>query len=180
MSKVQACPISPAQGSDGDATPMTAAPEDQGPQDQEKVTPLRKPMRRRNTAHLAFVAAQPCLVCQRSPCDAHHLKFAQPRSLGRKVSDEFTVPLCRDHHRELHRQGNESGWWANVQIAPLGWRRSCGKPRCCKFIARTASPTSLPTQKLGRQNERHHFGAGRAPILCRPVWIATRRRPAGF
>jgi pyruvate/2-oxoglutarate dehydrogenase complex dihydrolipoamide acyltransferase (E2) component len=112
-------PISPAQGSEGDATPMTAAPEDQGPQDQEKVTPLRKPMRRRNTAHLAFVAAQPCLVCQRSPCDAHHLKFAQPRSLGRKVSDEFTVPLCRDHHRELHRQGNESGWWANVQIAPL-------------------------------------------------------------
>jgi ERF superfamily len=109
--------ISPAQGSAGDATPMTAVPE--GPQDREKVTPLCKPMRRRNTAHLALVAAQPCLVCQRSPCDAHHLKFAQPRSLGRKVSDEFTVPLCRDHHRELHRQGNESGWWANVQIAPL-------------------------------------------------------------
>jgi hypothetical protein len=111
--------ISPAQGSEGDATPMTAAPEDRGLNDQEKVTPLCKPMRHRNTAHLAFVAAQPCLVCQRSPCDVHHLKFAQPRSLGRKVSDEFTVPLCRDHHRELHRQGNESGWWANVQIAPL-------------------------------------------------------------
>jgi hypothetical protein len=43
-------PISPAQGSEGDATPMTAAPEDQRPQDQEKVTPLHKPMRRRNTA----------------------------------------------------------------------------------------------------------------------------------
>jgi hypothetical protein len=113
-------PISPAQGSKGDATPISAAPENQGPHDQEEVAPLRKPMRRRNTAHLAFVATQPCLVCQRSPCDAHHLKFAQPRSLGRKVSDEFTVPLCRDHHRELHRQGNESGWWANVQIAPLG------------------------------------------------------------
>jgi hypothetical protein len=113
-------PIRPAQGPEGDATPMTAVPEDQAPHHQEKVTPLCKPMRRRNTAHLAFVAAQPCLVCQLSPCDAHHLKFAQPRSLGRKVSDEFTVPLCRDHHRELHRQGNESGWWANLQIAPLG------------------------------------------------------------
>jgi hypothetical protein len=65
------------------------------------------------------VAAQPCHVCQRSPCDAHHLKFAQPRSLGRKVSDEFTVPLCRDHHRELHPFGNEIAWWANLQIAPL-------------------------------------------------------------
>jgi hypothetical protein len=40
------------------------------------------------------LSAQPCLVCQQTPCDAHHLKFAQPRALGRKVSDEFTVPLC--------------------------------------------------------------------------------------
>jgi hypothetical protein len=83
------------------------------------VLPLRKLVRRRNKVHLAFVAAQPCLVCQRSPCDAHHLKFAQPRTLGRKVSDEFTVPLCREHHRDLHRRGNEIAWWANVQIAPI-------------------------------------------------------------
>jgi hypothetical protein len=85
----------------------------------ETVLPLRKPVRRRNKAHLAFVAAQPCLVCQRSPSDAHHLKFAQPRTLGRKVSDEFTVPLCREHHRDLHHHGNEVAWWANVQIAPI-------------------------------------------------------------
>jgi ERF superfamily len=83
------------------------------------VTPIRKDVRRRNKAHRAFVAAQPCLVCQRSPSDAHHLKFAQPRSIGRKVSDEFTVPLCRDHHRDLHRHGNEVAWWNNVQIAPI-------------------------------------------------------------
>jgi ERF superfamily len=83
------------------------------------VSTVRKPVRRRNKAHLAFVAAQLCLVCQRSPCDAHHLKFAQPRTLGRKVSDEFTVPLCREHHRDLHRHGNEIAWWANVQIAPI-------------------------------------------------------------
>ena len=81
--------------------------------------PSAKRCRRRNKAHLAFVGAQPCLVCQRCPCDAHHLKFAQPRALGRKVSDEFTVPLCREHHNELHRHGNEMAWWANLQIAPL-------------------------------------------------------------
>ncbi|MCP2126891.1 ERF family protein [Bradyrhizobium ottawaense] len=75
--------------------------------------------RKRNKTHLAFVRAQPCLVCKQTPCDAHHLKFAQPRALGRKVSDEFTVPLCRAHHQELHRHGNERAWWANVQIAPL-------------------------------------------------------------
>ena len=85
----------------------------------QTVTPLRKEVRRRNKAHLAFVAAQPCLVCKRSPSDAHHLKFAQPRALGRKVSDEFTVPLCRDHHRDLHRYGNEQAWWANASIEPL-------------------------------------------------------------
>ena len=85
----------------------------------ETVFPLRKEVRRRNKAHLAFVAAQPCLVCRRSPCDAHHLKFAQPRSLGRKVSDEFTVPLCREHHRDLHRFGNEVAWWTNLQIEPI-------------------------------------------------------------
>jgi hypothetical protein len=80
---------------------------------------MTKAARRRSKAHLAFVAAQPCLVCQASPCDAHHLKVAQPRSLGRKVSDEFTVPLCRKHHRELHRHGNEATWWANMQVAPI-------------------------------------------------------------
>ena len=81
--------------------------------------PLTKTVRKRNKAHLAFVATQPCIVCRRSPSDAHHLKFAQPRSLGRKVSDEFTVPLCRDHHIQLHRHGNEAAWWANLRIVPL-------------------------------------------------------------
>jgi hypothetical protein len=59
------------------------------------------------------------VVCQRQPSDAHHLKFAQGRALGRKVSDEFTVPVCRDHHDELHRHGDERAWWANLKILPL-------------------------------------------------------------
>jgi ERF superfamily protein/uncharacterized protein DUF968 len=80
---------------------------------------LPKEVRKRSKAHLLFVRSQPCLVCKRSPCDAHHLKFAQQRALGRKVSDEFTIPLCRTHHQQLHRHGNEKAWWANLQIAPL-------------------------------------------------------------
>lgn len=79
----------------------------------------KEPPRRRSKVHLAFVRSQGCLVCQKTPADAHHLKFAQPRTLGRKVSDEFTVPLCRSHHQSLHRHGNERAWWANLQIAPL-------------------------------------------------------------
>jgi hypothetical protein len=80
--------------------------------------PIAKEVRKRSKAHLFFVRSQPCLVCKRSPCDAHHLKFAQQRALGRTVSDE-AVPLCRTHHQQLHRHGNEKAWWANLQIAPL-------------------------------------------------------------
>ena len=60
-----------------------------------------------------------CLVCGLKPADAHHLKFAQPRAIGLKVSDEFTVPLCRGHHRELHNSGNERAWWHDMGIEPL-------------------------------------------------------------
>jgi len=79
----------------------------------------KDPVRKRSKAHLSFVRGQPCLICQQTPSDPHHLKFAQPRALGRKVSDEFTVPLCRPHHQDLHRCGNEKAWWANMQIAPM-------------------------------------------------------------
>jgi hypothetical protein len=65
------------------------------------------------------VTAQPCLVCGRTPSDAHHLKFAEQRAIGRKVSDKFTVPICRLHHRELHRHGNERAWWQQYGIDPL-------------------------------------------------------------
>jgi hypothetical protein len=75
--------------------------------------------RRRDKAHLTFVASQSCLVCGRKPSDPHHLRFTQLRALGRKVSDEYTVPLCRSHHRDVHRFGNEVVWWKNARINPL-------------------------------------------------------------
>jgi hypothetical protein len=109
----------PAEAAIDAAVSSSALVDDGKPFAGRLVTPLRKPIRARNKSHLIFVAAQPCLICQRSPCDAHHLKFAEPRTLGRKVSDEFTVPLCREHHQELHRHGNEAAWWANLKIAPL-------------------------------------------------------------
>ena len=80
---------------------------------------LGEPKRLRDKAHLRFVAAQPCLICGRQPSDPHHLRFAQPRALGLKVSDEFTVPLCRGHHRQVHQAGNEAAWWEDLDINAL-------------------------------------------------------------
>jgi hypothetical protein len=80
---------------------------------------LSKTIRLRDQEHRKFVSQQPCVVCGRTPVDAHHLRFAQPRALSRKVSDEFTVPLCRLHHRELHRHGDELAWWRTFKIDPL-------------------------------------------------------------
>jgi hypothetical protein len=70
--------------------------------------------------HLKFVTTQPCLICGRTPSDAHHIKFAEQRAMGRKVSDRFAVPLRRLHHRELHRRGNERVWWRRYAVEPLG------------------------------------------------------------
>jgi hypothetical protein len=82
-----------------------------------------EPKRIRDKDHLRRVAAQPCLVCNATPSDPHHVRFAQTRAMSRKVSDEFTVSLCRTHHRELHRSGNEAAWWHNMGIEPLGMAR---------------------------------------------------------
>jgi hypothetical protein len=89
----------------------------------KSVLTISEPRRLRDKAHLKFVGAQPCLICARSPADAHHLKFTQPRAMGRKVSDEFTVPLCRTHHRDIHSFGDEIAWWERRAIDPVATAR---------------------------------------------------------
>jgi hypothetical protein len=96
--------------------PSVAATEDAGAGGGR---PAGRTLRLRDKDHLQFVSKRPCVVCGREPSDAHHLRFAQPRALGRKVSDEFTVPVCRLHHRELHRHGDEAAWWTGVKIDPV-------------------------------------------------------------
>ncbi len=85
----------------------------------KSVLAVAAPRRYRNREHLRYVAQQACLVCGRKPSDPHHLGFTQPRALGRKVSDEFAVPLCRGHHRAVHRSRDERGWWRQAGIDPI-------------------------------------------------------------
>jgi hypothetical protein len=84
----------------------------------KSVLALPEPRRIRDRDHVRYVTRQSCLICGRRPSDVHHLRFAQNRALSRKVSDEFTVPLCRGHHREVHRSGDEAIWWKKAGIDP--------------------------------------------------------------
>jgi hypothetical protein len=85
----------------------------------KSVLAVAAPRRYRNREHLRYVAQQACLICGRKPSDPHHLGFTQPRALGRKVSDEFAVPLCRGHHRAVHRSRDERAWWRQAAIDPI-------------------------------------------------------------
>jgi hypothetical protein len=116
------------------APPLVPVPADLAPGriDKSALT-IAEPKRIRDRAHLEFVASQPCLICGRQPCDPHHLRFAQPRAIGMKVSDEFTVPLCRGHHRQLHQAGDEVAWWQECKIDALTtaralWEQTHPKP----------------------------------------------------
>jgi hypothetical protein len=106
--------------------------------------PFPEPRRIRDRNHVRYVAQQPCLICGRQPAYAHHLRFAQSRALGRKVSDEFTVPLCRGHHRELQRHGDEVAWWKNAGVdpAPIAqklWRKAHPLPENARKHQATAA-----------------------------------------
>src|SRR5262249_15089464 len=93
----------------------------------KSVLTVAAPRRYRNRDHLRFVTQQPCLLCGRKPADAHHIRFVQPRALGRKASDEFAVPLCRSHHRAVHRAGDEKAWWKQAGIDPTKAARKLWK-----------------------------------------------------
>jgi hypothetical protein len=127
----------PASSNDRSSVPQIAVP-------QETVTPentdagqvegidksiltIAAPRRYRSREHLRYVMQQPCLVCGRKPSDPHHLRYMQPRALGRKASDEFTVPLCRVHHRAAHRAGDERAWWKAAAIDPMKFARRLWK-----------------------------------------------------
>jgi hypothetical protein len=109
---------------------------------------IERPRRIRDRGHLKFVAAQPCLLCGRNPSDPHHLRFAQVRAQGLKVSDEFTVPLCRTHHRQLHQAGNEAAWWQDMEIDALAIAKGLWEQ------SRSTQPPSAPAHPQVTSEER--------------------------
>jgi ERF superfamily protein len=109
----------------------------------KSVLAIATPRRYRNPQHLRYVMQQPCLVCGRKPSDPHHLRYLQPRALGRKASDEFAVPLCRVHHRAAHRAGDERAWWQATGIDPIKIARKLWKHT---RVAEGQMPPDAPMQ----------------------------------
>jgi hypothetical protein len=138
------------------------------------VRTLGKTVRLRDKEHRKFVSRQACLVCGRTPSDPHHLTFAQPRALGHRVSDEFTVPVCRIHHRELHRHGDEAAWWGKISIDPVPvalklWQHT--RPNGAELASREGIAPSQAAQKLDIEPIRTTM---RAPMRRAPF---QGRRP---
>ena len=153
--------------------------------------PYPEPRRVRDRDHVRFVTKQPCLICGRRPADPHHLRFTQQRALGRKVSDEFTVPLCRGHHREAHRSGDEAAWWKEAGVDPTItaralWLETHPLPTTADQM-RSESATSLATadneQKAKRDqlisnpgpNEKSKPTTAAGPMTSFPQIAANRR-----
>jgi hypothetical protein len=123
-----------------------------------------EPRRVRDRDHVRYVAKQPCLVCGRQPSDAHHLRFAQYPALGRKVSDEFTVPLCRGHHREIHRCGDEAAWWSKAEVNPTDAARGLWLETHPFPTAQDRRAVESLTQQ--RRTERRRSGLFRKFLKC--------------
>src|SRR5262249_25305133 len=148
--------VIPPAGPQETVSAKAAAP-DQAKGIDKSILTVASPRRYRNREHLRYIAQQACLICGRKPSDPHHLGFTQPRALGRKVSDEFAVPLCRGHHRAVHRSRDERAWWRQAGLDPIKVARSLWKAtrgigerrsqRAALPRPRVAAASSGPTPK---------------------------------
>jgi hypothetical protein len=124
----------------------------------KSILTLAAPRRYRSREHLRYVAQQACLLCGRKPSDSHHLGFTQPRALGRKVSDEFAVPLCRGHHRAVHRSRDERAWWKQSGIDPIKiarrlWKETRGMGKGRSELPISPRPHGAAAASPDPQNE---------------------------
>jgi hypothetical protein len=76
--------------------------------------------------------------------------------LAFKVSDEFTVPLCRGHHRQVHQTGDEKAWWENLRINALEIARGLWEQ------SHTASAVSESVCR----HKANVIGTGECPLLA--------------
>ena len=68
----------------------------------------------RSAKHLRWIRTLRCIdpLCQARNIEAAHVRHGLPAGgmagVGIKPADYWTVPLCREHHREAHTKGHET------------------------------------------------------------------------
>ncbi len=79
--------------------------------------PWKSPLYR---AHVRTFA---CLTCRRPAEHSHHIRECFPRTMGRRISDKYVVPLCERCHSELHARS--STFWSERHVRPERLRTWC-------------------------------------------------------
>lgn len=74
--------------------------------------PAKRASRWRSQAHCNFVRSHGCCVegCTGRPIEVAHVRNGSGAGMGQRPDDFRTVSLCRDHHAEQHRVGEETFW----------------------------------------------------------------------
>ena len=166
---LRACAIALVKrASNAGAHPASEGNGSMRPRIDKSVLTIGEPKRIRCKEHLRFVASQPCLICGRSPSQAHHVRYAQSRGLSLKVSDEFTVPLCAIHHHHIHTTGKEREWWHERNIDPLKIASDLWQQRRKRYpAARDADlPASSKDRTDGDSNGAQANNYGSKPIVA--------------
>jgi hypothetical protein len=71
----------------------------------------KRSSRWRSTAHCNHVRKHACVNCGTvAAIEVAHVRIGSDAGIGRKPSDDRSVPLCRDCHRDQHTRGERSFW----------------------------------------------------------------------
>lgn len=98
-----------------------------------------KPGRVEDPAHLARVRSLPCLICGKTPSEAHHPRIGGTDGPGgaQKAPDAMALPLCSRHHNEQHPDS------LSIHRNPIDFRAAYGDE--VHLLARTLE--ALKTQE---------------------------------
>lgn len=58
--------------------------------------------------YMNLISCFACALCGKKPVQVHHPK-AFGCGAGQKCSDFLTIPLCKEHHDEIHKHYNING-----------------------------------------------------------------------
>lgn len=72
---------------------------------------------KRDPLYLVWMRTQPCTKCGLVSfymgTHAHHVATG---GMGIKCDDDRSIPLCNEHHAQIHNGMKKSGWWTQEEL----------------------------------------------------------------